>query len=433
VIAAQTIPAAPAPPQGAPSPAPIYSPALKPLPQQPQWKSGMYQGATDSAGHRFVIANLDVLQPVAIMLISAKPEDDLTLRLFRDDFKTPLREASTGDHSTARFQIRTEGDLRMTVTSKQGVKPYQLLVLVGDEVKVPVPSLFVPISYAGAPAPTGAAARTAAGAPATGGASSGTSAITWIIAGSLLVIIILLAAILFRKKNVQKTAALIVAIALPALAPLSLSAQAPSPPAPISVADSWKQDAAALIEELVKQNDKAAEILKLFEALGPSDDGLWPQYTPPGMPGIPTACVAAIPQGVAKSINEVSWTNPECAECYKAAHEEIAKTLQRFEKLRRVDARTKEVYETAMTFGNGVAMVGGIITTAEWMKIRNGIKANMEKYYGTYDAKVVELTDALVAALQKVAACELKYFSNASWYERYGFMFVNPVVERHRR
>jgi len=173
--------------------------------------------------------------------------------------------------------------------------------------------------------------------------------------------------------------------------------------------------------------------MDLYEALTAKDQGYWPQYTPPGMPGIPTACVEPIPQGVTKAINEVTWTNPDCAGCYKTAHAEIEKVLQRFEQLRRVNGRTKEVYDMSMTFGNGVAMVGGIITTAQWMKIREGIKENMAKYYVTYDAKVVELTNALIAALQKVSACELKFFNNASWYDRYGFMFVSPVVERHRR
>ncbi len=86
-----------------------------------------------------------------------------------------------------------------------------------------------------------------------------------------------------------------------------------------------------------------------------------------------------------------------------------------------------------MAFGDGAAGVGGVIATAGWMKVRAGIKAEMEKYYVVYDDKVEELTNDLTEALKKVAACEVKYFNNASWYERYGFMFVNPVVERHRR
>jgi hypothetical protein len=172
--------------------------------------------------------------------------------------------------------------------------------------------------------------------------------------------------------------------------------------------------------------------MDFYEALTADDANAWPEYSPPGMPGIPTACMAPIPPGVAKAINEVAWTGP-CGECYEDAHKDIEKVLQRFEKLRRVHARTVRVYNTSIAFGGAASMVGGIITAAEWMKIRNGIEETYKNYNGVYDAKVVELTAALTAALQKVAACEMKYFNNPSWYDRYGFMFVNPVVERHRR
>ena len=57
----------------------------------------------------------------------------------------------------------------------------------------------------------------------------------------------------------------------------------------------------------------------------------------------------------------------------------------------------------------------------------------MDDYNSIYDDKVEELSGALVSSLQKVAACEAQYFKNESWYERYGFMFVTPIVERHRR
>jgi hypothetical protein len=309
--------------------------------------------------------------------------------------------------------------------------------MVGDEIKVPVPSLFVPISYAGAPPSSAQPAKAGSGSASNGASaagaspSGGTSIVTWIIAGSLIVIMGLLVWIAFRRKSTAGTAAPLLLISLAAAAPFKSSAQSMSPPLPIVrvqvwvdiVGPSWK----AIPSSFVAFQD-------LYKALTATDQGYWPQYTPPGMPGIPTACVSEKPiGGIAMGINEVNWSNPKCEKCYEASHKEIEKVLQRFEKLRRVNGRTKEVYDLSMTFGNGVAMVGGIITTAEWMKIRNGIKENMAKYYVTYDAKVVELTDALVAALQKVGACELEFFNNPSWYDRYGFMFVTPVVERHRR
>ncbi|MEO8193805.1 MAG: hypothetical protein ABI681_08130 [Gemmatimonadales bacterium] len=399
----------------------------------------MLQGTTDSAGHRFLLPELDVLQPVSVMLIAPSEKEDLTLRLYKDNFDKPLREASTRNQGNARFQIRTQGELRMMVTSNEGMKDYQLIIWVGDEVKIPVPSLYVPI--ANFAATTGAApSQTSSGGPPSGQINSGGSSIAiWIIAGSLLVIVALLAMIAMRRRSSQKTAVLFLVVALSALAPLKVWGQAPQQIGPSGVWSSgWSNSPTGMLASTAfgphwwALPASVDAFLQFYKALTAVDDGYWPEYTPPGMPGIPTACATPIPPGVAKGINEVTWTGP-CGECYKDAHEEIAKVLQRFEKLRRVHARTVEVYNTSITFGNGVAMVGGIITTSEWMKIRNGINENYARYHGVYDDKVVELTEALKASLQKVAACEVKYFNNPSWYERYGFMFVTPVVERHRR
>jgi hypothetical protein len=61
VAAAQTVPPAPAPPQGAQSQAPVYGPTLKTIPEAPGWKVAMLQGATDANGDRFLIPNLETI------------------------------------------------------------------------------------------------------------------------------------------------------------------------------------------------------------------------------------------------------------------------------------------------------------------------------------------------------------------------------------
>src|SRR5688572_16783598 len=104
---------------------PVYKPALKALPETPRWRTAILQGSTNTEGHRFHIPSLDLLQPVAVILVAPNGADDLTLKLFKDDFTKPLRESSTDDRGIARFQIRTHGDLRIIVSSKEGVKGYQ--------------------------------------------------------------------------------------------------------------------------------------------------------------------------------------------------------------------------------------------------------------------------------------------------------------------
>jgi hypothetical protein len=275
---------------------------------------------------------------------------------------------------------------------------------------------------------------------------SGTSSVLWVIAAALAVIIALLAMMMFRKKGAQKSVVLLFALGLSAFGTLQIHAQGinakdpmaydPLAPEPIDYKDVALEYAKELIVEYSKQIEKYGEMLNefagLYEALTSSDEDSWPQYSPPGMPGIPTACVSSVPAGVAKSINDVDWTGP-CGQCFEAAHKDIETTLQRFEKLRRLHKQTEEVYKQSIAFGDAASQVGKIVTALGWVTIRKEIKESMDKYYVVYDDKLEELKVALIASLQKVAKCEAQYFKNPSWYDRYGFMFVNPVVERHRR
>ena len=422
-----------------PNKRPVVTPELKALPQTPGWKTAMLQGAADEQGHRFLVPKLDVLQPVAVILVPIESGDDLTLKLFKHDFKKPLREASTGGRSSAVLRTRTQGGMHIEVASKGGVKGYQLVIMVGDEVKIPAPSLFVPVSHAGIP--LGGSNMKAATAASVAGTTQqgGNSPVLWLIAGSLVVIVGLLVVMLLRRgKGAQHGAILLFGLAASALSAPALSAQETKPPEPIDAGELLKQTE-ELLTEVLKETEKYGkyvtmmeDFVKFYEALTASDQDAWPEYSPAGMPGIPTACLSEIPAGVPKAIGEVEWLGP-CGECYEEAHKEIETTLQRFEKLRRVHAQTEEVYKTSVAFGDGASKVGGIVTAAGWMKIRAGIKEEMEKYYVVYDDKLEELTEALIESLKKVAECEAKHFKNLSWYDRYGFMFVNPVVERHRR
>jgi len=408
---------------------PVHTFIVKEEPLLPGWQIAAVQGRADANGYRFIVPSLDVMQPVSVMLVSSEGGDGLELSLFKDDFEKPIKMAATTDRSSARFNIRTMGPLRLKVSSKSGVKPYRLYVAVGSEVKLPVPSLYVPMAGT-ADSPTGGESND----------PRGNSLVMWVIAGALVLIVVLLALMLMRKGRAQKAAAILLALAIPAAAvtvgkaqdQVSQEAQDYDPLKPEAVS---YEDIQAEIREwtewLLNEKTKMGKaVLDLYEALTPRDETLEPNYA--GMPGIPTACVSKIPEGTARAINDVDWTGP-CGECFAEAHDSVATTLQRFEKLRRVNAQTKDVYDKSIAFGDAASQVGGMRLAVAWMKIRKGITEKMDKYYVTYDDKVEELSQALVSSLQKVAACEGKYFKNSSWYERYGFMFVTPIVERHRR
>jgi len=70
-----------------PNKRPVVTPQLKALPQTPGWKTAMLQGAADEQGHRFLVPSLDVLQPVAVILVPIESGDDLSLKLFKHNFE----------------------------------------------------------------------------------------------------------------------------------------------------------------------------------------------------------------------------------------------------------------------------------------------------------------------------------------------------------
>jgi hypothetical protein len=417
---------------------PVHTVNVKQEAGLPGWKVAALKGQASAIGHRLVVPSLDVMQPVSVMLV-ALDDGNIDLELYKD-FEKPLKKATARRGTPARFDVRTMGPLRIRVSSSSGSSQYKLLVAVGDEIKRPVPSLFIPISMAGTTVAATAATSTAAAAQEAPAAGKGQSPVMWIIAGALVLIAAMLGIMLMRRNKSNKAMSILLAVMIPAAAVTALKAQGtvsqeaadydPLKPEPVPFKDQILEEAEWVKELIKKQHDMAEAILDLYEALTKEDEELEPRYS--GMPGIPTACVSKTPTGTAAAIGDVDWTGP-CGECFTAAHDSISTTLQRFEKLRRVNAQTKEVYDKSLAFGDAAAGLGNIITAGEWQKIRHGIKKKMDDYNSIYDDKVEELSGALVSSLQKVAACEAQYFKNESWYERYGFMFVTPIVERHRR
>ena len=416
----------------------VHRPVLDPVPDMPGWKGAVLQGTANTVGQRFVISSLDVMQPVGVMLVPLDPNAKLTLKVFKDDFDKPLKESSTNGSAPARFQVRTQGPLRLTVSSAQGTGRYQLLMMVGSEIKPPVPSLFVPISMAGRPAATAVATPASqSSADNAGGKSGNSSPVLWMIAGALLLIVVMLGMMLMRRNSARKAPLVLLAVGIAGAFASYVSAQQQplgydvDAPEKVPLKEVVSQEAVEWIEWLVKkQNEQAAAILELFEALTPKDEELEPKYA--GMPGIPTSCVSAIPKGTATAIGDVDWAGP-CGECFAQAHDSVANTLMRFEKLRRMNAQTKDIYDKSLAFGDAMSGAGGFRTALGWQKIRKGITEQMDKYYEVYDDKVEELSAALVSSMKTVAACEAQYFNNPSWYDRYGFMFVTPIVDRHKR
>lgn len=153
-------------------------------------KMAAYQGTVGSQGEKFILENLSILQPVEITLISKDTESDLTLQLCKFDWKKPERSGSTKGTGNQTLKIRTQGDLKIFVSSPQGEKPYQLAVWVGDEMKPNMKAAFVP---------KGEYKKLKGGSAGTAGGFG--SPVLWIIAGLLAAILVVLILVLKKGKR----------------------------------------------------------------------------------------------------------------------------------------------------------------------------------------------------------------------------------------
>jgi hypothetical protein len=126
-----------------------YKLSFDSIPEVPSGKVSMIQGVVGTAGVKFLVEDLSVLQPVQVALLAKDPEQDVRLQLSKFDWNVAERKGSTNGTGRQVFKTRTQGDLKILVTAPKAGTPYQLVVWVGDEVQPEMKSPFVPFKKKG--------------------------------------------------------------------------------------------------------------------------------------------------------------------------------------------------------------------------------------------------------------------------------------------
>ena len=152
----------------------------------PSGKFVAVQGNAGTAGEKFILENLSILQPVEVTLLAKDDKAELNLQLSKFDWKNPDRSGSTKGTGSATFHVSTQGDLKIQVSASQSETPYQLAVWVGDELQPPMPPAFVP--------------KERFKGRSLGGFDLG-SPVLWVIALLLAAILAVLVFIMFRGKK----------------------------------------------------------------------------------------------------------------------------------------------------------------------------------------------------------------------------------------
>lgn len=160
----------------------------------------------------------------------------------------------------------------------------------------------------------------------------------------------------------------------------------------------------------------AKDALDAFKALTQDDETMSPDYSPPGMPHVPSKCAES----------------GACGACYEDAYADLKKVRINLERLRTVGAATNNLYTKGVAFGDNVSSVHGMVGLA-WQAEKLKVNDSMKTFNTSYDAKQVELIAKLQDALQKISKCEADHFNEDGWYERFGFIYYTFMSDRYKR
>lgn len=125
----------------------IYDIELQPDARIHGGKSAFLQGTATPYGHQFQVQGTELDQPIAVGLYTRDPSHPLKLRVVKDSFKEPVREAQTDADGRIDLHFRTYDGFKLWVAAEQPTD-YQLVVWVGDEMPsaAPPPPAVVPAS-----------------------------------------------------------------------------------------------------------------------------------------------------------------------------------------------------------------------------------------------------------------------------------------------
>jgi hypothetical protein len=173
---------------GDPTPPSAYALKPKPSPKIDSGKIAAAHSEVSTEPDRYVVENLTILQPVQLIVLTKKAGENVKVELSKHLWDQVEQEATTEATGTAVFKFRTEGDMKIKVSSADGQShPYQIILWVGDPQQPPIKSPFVSM------------AAFKKNEPASGGIAA--SPVLWAIAGLLGAIVILLAIIVLKKKR----------------------------------------------------------------------------------------------------------------------------------------------------------------------------------------------------------------------------------------
>lgn len=441
-------------------------------------KLSVVGGQTNEQGVRFVINNLDIMQPIAITLASAEAGSKLKLAVYKESPGQPLVAKETDGAGAASANFRTADSVQLMVSGPAGAK-YQLMTWVGPRVEVGTTAAFVPIDRAGAPLVQGVPLTppAQAGTSAAGGGNPQTAQTTaqlaiptyvTVLLGLILVALVVLIVVVARGRGKGKGAAAALILCFLLAEPArTQDAALDLAPKNVTKEDIWKavnerinqlRDQLDTLEkmgikvdvEAIKvphPDDKPEEpgkppgylssagkmagqfvtntklILAFLEEFGlidPREAAVQPNYEPPGQPLIPSRCAGT----------------GECGACFHDANAKLDKARKLLEDqyviYKQTELKAGRIHELANA-ATGLSPYAQLAWTAIKNNPNEPMNQAQQKFYGIYDSNLGKLLTMANDGLIGVGACERQHFQDYDWYPRYGMIYYNFLKDRYTR
>lgn len=117
--------------------------ALDDLPGRKGEKARLFQGVADPAGSFYLSQGNYVRTPIVISVMTKRPEDAVTLKVFKNDLGSPLRELRSQGRGYLVAEFRTQDSYLLQLSAPRAT-PFQMLVWNGPALKPQLKSPFVP-------------------------------------------------------------------------------------------------------------------------------------------------------------------------------------------------------------------------------------------------------------------------------------------------
>jgi hypothetical protein len=145
------------------------------------------------------------------------------------------------------------------------------------------------------------------------------------------------------------------------------------------------------------------------------DAAMQPNYTPPGMPQMPSKCAE----------------DKACRPCFDDANANLDIRRRNLEKVRGIYTYTHRFAQDGKDLMNGVGGMAGGAPAVEAAVQSRSVDQSLDAFDETVRAKNAELLGKLQDDLHELAACEAKYYGNDEWYARYGELYYQFMQARY--